>query len=348
MRALVLRSFGDLDVEDRPDPVPGPDELVVAVTATGICGSDIHGFTGENGRRSPGQVMGHETVGRVVALGPGVTGPNPGTAVAVNPVIGCRSCAACAAGQEQACPNGRVIGVAPELSAAFAELMAVPSRNVVQLPPAMPEEHGALIEPLSVGYHAARRAGNLASTPVLVIGGGPIGQACALAAARLGATTVAVSEIDPHRRQLLSRLGATPVDPAAGPLARQVAGALGGPAAVVIDAVGSSRSLDDAMTSAAPGASVVLVGMGMPIIDLPAYTVSTKERSLIGSYCYSPSEFRETAEWAGTVPGQLANLIDGRTALDGAPAMFRSLAEDHGSASKVLVFPSGVPDSPMA
>lgn len=348
MRALVLRDFGDLAVEDRPDPVPGPGELVVAVTATGICGSDIHGFTGENGRRKPGQVMGHETVGRVRALGPGVTGPSPGTAVAVNPVIGCGSCRSCAAGHEQACQNGRVIGVAPEVSAAFAELMAVPAGNAIQLPPGMPEEHGALVEPLSVGYHAARRGGDLAGRRVLVIGGGAIGQACVLAATRLGADAVAVSEIDPHRRALLSRLGAMPLDPADGRLAEQAATALGGPAAVVIDAVGSSSSLADALASSATGGSIVLVGMDMPVLDLPAYTVSTGERSVIGSFCYSASEFRDTARWAGSVSGRLAGLVDGRVSLEEAPATFRALAGRRGGASKVLVFPSGLHERAVA
>lgn len=87
MRALVLEKFGQLVVDDRPDPVPGDNEAVIGVVATGICGSDVHGFTGENGGRHPGQVMGHETVGRVVALGSAVVGLTIGQPVTVNPVV---------------------------------------------------------------------------------------------------------------------------------------------------------------------------------------------------------------------------------------------------------------------
>ncbi|MGH3500648.1 MAG: zinc-dependent alcohol dehydrogenase, partial [Nocardioidaceae bacterium] len=181
MRALVLRDFGDLTVEARPDPVPGPGEALVRITATGICGSDLHGFTGESGRRAPGQVMGHETVATVHTAS-GTGGPPAGSVVTVNPVLYCGRCPTCRAGREQACPDKKVIGVHPEVSSAFAELMAVPARNLVELPGTMPVEYGALVEPLAVGYHALRRGDCGSGDTVLVVGAGPIGQACVLAA----------------------------------------------------------------------------------------------------------------------------------------------------------------------
>jgi len=343
MRALVLRAFGDLRVEERPDPAPGPGDVVVAITATGICGSDIHGFTGDNGRRHPGQIMGHETVGRVRTLGPEVTGPAPGTAVTINPVLACGSCPACVADRQQACAQGTVLGVNPAVLAAFAELVAVPARNVVPLPDGMPAEHGALVEPLSVGYHAARRAGTIAGRCVLVVGGGPIGQACVLAALRLEAAAVAASEIDSGRRELLAELGATPLSPGED-MPLDVARALGGPATVVIDAVGSGKSLADALNCCAPGGRIVLVGMGEPAVTLPAYAISTEEREIAGSFCYSATEFRETAQWAATAPDLLNLLIQGRVGLDGAARAFQELAQQRSSASKILVFPNGVPE----
>jgi NADPH:quinone reductase-like Zn-dependent oxidoreductase len=95
MRALVLRDFYDIAVEERPEPQPRPGEVVVAVIATGICGSDFHGYSGENGRRHPGQVMGHETVGRIDELGSGVAELAVGQLVTVNPVMSCHICPAC-------------------------------------------------------------------------------------------------------------------------------------------------------------------------------------------------------------------------------------------------------------
>jgi threonine dehydrogenase-like Zn-dependent dehydrogenase len=353
MRALVLRDFWELAVEERVDPVPGRGEVVIRIIATGICGSDVHGFTGENGRRVPGQIMGHETVGRIVAVGPHRDGSNGaaslGQLVTVNPVIACGTCARCVAGMEQACAQRQVIGVAAEVSSAFAELMTVPADNAVPLPESMPEEYGALVEPLAVGYHAARRGDCTADDSVLVIGGGPIGQACVLAARRLGVTRIAVSEPSAHRRELVANLGATPLDPAGGgDLPQQVSAVFGGRATLVLDAVGATGTLADAVACADLGARIVLVGMADPQVQLTAFEISTEERTIVGSFCYAAREFRQTAAWVGTAPAELSRLIEGRVELDDAGTAFARLARGDDSVSKVLVFPGGVPAGPRA
>jgi threonine dehydrogenase-like Zn-dependent dehydrogenase len=343
MRALVLSDFWKLTVDSVPEPTPGDGDVLIEVVATGICGSDIHGYTGENGRRIRGQVMGHETVGRVLAVGSDVQELAVGDAVTVNPVLWCGRCRPCAAGREQACPDKQVIGVTPELRSAFAERMAVPARNAVRLPAGMPIEHGALVEPLAVGYHALVRGGCGAGDAVLVIGGGPIGQACALAAQRLGAERVVVSEPARQRRELTARLGAAVVDPSAtDDVPAAVRAALGGDPTLVVDAVGGSRTLATAFGCAPVGSTVVLVGMGAPTLDVAAYEISTKERSVVGSFCYSAAEFRDTVQWAATAPDALATLIEGRTDLEGGPASFEALARGTDPASKVLVFPNGI------
>lgn len=342
MRALVLREAWDLQVETREDPRPGPGEVLVRVTATGICGSDIHGYTGENGRRHPGQVMGHETVGRVQSTGEGVD-LAAGATVTVNPVIACGECPACRRGAEQTCHRRRVIGVTPDIVSAFAEYMLVPAGNVVGLPDTMPEEYGALVEPLAVGYHAALRGGCTSDDKVLVIGGGPIGQACVLAARRLGLDDVVVSEPSAPRREVLAALGVPTIDPAARQVDTEVARLLGEPATLVLDAVGTGRSLGDATSASALGSRIVLVGMGAPRVELAAYAISTEERTLVGSFSYSAAEFRETAAWVGQAPAALRHLIDGRVDMNGAPGAFRELGEGTSTASKVLVFPHGVP-----
>lgn len=326
MRALVFHGPGDMRVEEVPDPVPTGDEVLLRVTATGICGSDLHGYTGETGRRHPGQIMGHETVGRVVGTGAIAT---------VNPVIGCGACRDCDAGVEQWCSRRRIIGVEPAIPAAFAELMVVPARNVVELPSTMGEQFGALVEPLAVGYHAAGRGEVTSDDRVLVIGGGPIGQACALGARRLGATAIVVSEPNPSRRALVSKLDLVVVD--SGLVKQTAPDLLGGPATVVLDAVGTSTSLTDAFAVASLGARIVLVGMNAPEVTLAAYAVSTHERSIIGSFCYSTHEFRQTAEWVAAGPSGLEHLIEGRTSLDGAPDAFAGLASGDLDASKILV-----------
>ena len=343
MRALVYHGPHDIGVEERPDPEPGAHEVLLRITATGICGSDLHGYTGENKRRHPGQIMGHETVGRIVAVGSEVApdGLEPGRVATVNPVIGCGECAQCAAGTEQLCPRRKVIGVNQEIPSAFAELMLAPARNVVVLPDDLPEEHGALIEPLAVGYHAARRGDVGSRDAVLVIGGGPIGQAAALAARRLGAERVVVSEPSKARRELVERLGFAGIDPLGGDLPEQVQAALGGPASAVLDAVGTGRTVGDGLRSSALGARLVLVGMGAREFNLAAFDVSTFERSIVGSFTYPSDEFRATAEWVASRPDGLAHLVDDRVGLDGAPDAFARLASGDLDASKIMVFPQG-------
>jgi threonine dehydrogenase-like Zn-dependent dehydrogenase len=341
MRVLVLHDWWELVVAERPDPVPAEDEVLLEIHATGICGSDFHGFTGATGRRQLGQVMGHETVGRVIALGAGVH-PRPGLEVGaiatINPVVNCGHCAMCRAGAEQACPDKSVIGVDPAMSSAFADKMIAPAANVIPLPATMPIDYGALIEPLSVGYHAIRRGRIGPDDRVLVIGGGPIGQACVLAAQREGASRIAVSELSADRRRLNESLGVATLDPATAD-ASAAAGALGGPVTVVVDAVGSSASIDSAFRASAPGSTIVLVGMGQAELSLRAFEISTQERTVVGSFTYSRAEFSATAEWVGTGPAELGPLIEGRVGLDGAGEAFTGLARGDITASKILVLP---------
>jgi threonine dehydrogenase-like Zn-dependent dehydrogenase len=344
MRALVLEDWWRLGVQEVPDPQPGPDEVLIEIVATGICGSDLHGYTGENGRRRAGQVMGHETVGRIVSVPAGAGDAlTVGDVVTVNPVLWCGHCAACAAGAEQGCVNKSVIGVTPSIVAAFAEYLVAPLRNVVGLAPGVPVEYGALVEPLAVGYHAVRRGNVAAGDAILVIGGGPIGQAAALGARRAGAGAVGVSEPDERRRALLAEFGVATLDPLSEPDLAVAAGQLlGRPPEVVIDAVGTRKSLDSALSCARPGGTVVLVGMGDPLPVLPAYAISTAERTLVGSFCYSAAEFRDTAHWVSTTDAPLDRLIQSRVDLSGGSRAFEQLARGESDASKVLVFPQGV------
>lgn len=342
MRVLVLDDWWKLVVAERPDPVPAGQQVLLEIHATGICGSDIHGFTGATGRRQVGQVMGHETVGRVLALGDGVDpgcGLEVGTIVTVNPVMSCGKCAQCRAGAEQACPNRSVIGVDPAVSSAFADKMLAPAANVIPLPDTMPIDYGALVEPLSVGYHAVHRGRIGTGDRVLVIGGGPVGQAVVLAARREGAAQVVVSEPSASRRRLNESLGAAALDLTTAAEATAVTEALGGPPSVVVDAVGSSASLDSALMAAGPASTIVLVGMGEADLRVRAYEISTQERSIVGSFCYSWAEFRDTAQWAGAAPDELGRLIEGRVDLAGSADAFTGLARGDNTASKILVLP---------
>lgn len=338
MRALVLEDFGRLTVLERPRPKAKPGEVVIEIIATGICGSDVHGYTGENGRRVPGQVMGHESVGRIFELDPDAEPGNltVGQVVTFNPVVVPASDAVEYAGREQHSPNKMVIGVAPELSASFAEFVVVPTRNVVALPDSIPIEYGALIEPLAVAVHAVRRVHAETAKRALVLGGGPIGQSVVLALGMLGVETVYVSEVDADRRALCERIGAIALNPADGPIAEAVKQA-GGLVDVAVDAVGISTTVMDALNSTVLGGSICLVGMGSPQLSLEAFRVSIEERSLVGSFTYSAQDFADAAAFIASGSPKIGELISREVSPGEADAAFRALASGEGDAGKVLV-----------
>ncbi|MGP9537186.1 zinc-dependent alcohol dehydrogenase [Brachybacterium sp. AOP43-C2-M15] len=339
MRALVLTDFHHLDVVERDRPAPGPGEVLLRICATGICGSDVHGFTGENGRRIPGQIMGHESSGTIAELGEGVDpGAFPLAAPATfNPVVVPEEHVETHRGREHHAPGKHVIGVAAEVQASFADYVVVPERNVLLLDPRMPLHLGALIEPLAVAVHAVGLGDPAPEEKVLVIGGGPIGQSVVIALQRAGVRDIVLSERDPARRELVTALGAVAVDPAAGGMAERVAEVLGGPADLAIDAVGLSPTMADALAATALGGRVVLVGMGSPRLELPAFAISTEERSILGSFTYSAQDFADATAWIGEHAEEVAPLVSAVVGPEKAQESFAALAAGQGPAGKILV-----------
>lgn len=326
-------------IEDRPDPTPGPDDAVLDVVATGICGTDLHGFTGENGRRVPGQIMGHETVARIRRLGADAqdSGLGEGQAVTFNPMVLPVGQLEAYAGREQHCPDKFVIGVRHDYIASFAEQVVVPVRNLVAVPDGAPIEHGALVEPLAVGVHAVRRVVDRPRESALVIGGGPIGQSVVLGLTMAGVEQIVVSEVDEGRRSLLAGLGCHVIDPSAQPVDEAVRDALGDLADVAVDAVGISATVDSALSATKLGGAVCLVGMGRPRLEVDAFAISTAERTLVGSFAYAAQDFIDAAAWIADNPDRAAALISEQVAMADAPATFTRLASGDMPAGKVLV-----------
>jgi threonine dehydrogenase-like Zn-dependent dehydrogenase len=287
--------------------------------------------------------MGHETAGRIVAVGNKVDRFLVGESVTFNPLIIPYSDRKEFEGREQHSPRRRVIGVDPKISAAFAEFVVVPQENVVSLGDLIPVELGALIEPLAVALHAARRTGLQANHNLLVVGGGPIGQSAVLAARAIGVERVIVSEVIPHRRLLCESLGAEAIDPRATDLRVGVERIWGHRADVTLDAVGNSQTLADAASATRMGGVIGLVGMDSPSIEIDAYLISTEERALVGSFCYSHQDFLDAANWASANVSVLHKLVSEYVKLADAPDAFRRLASsDSKIPGKILVRFEGV------
>lgn len=339
MRALVLSDYHRIDVVERPRPQPGPGEVLLRIAATGICGSDFHGFTGDNGRRTPGQIMGHEAAGTIAEHGPGVDGAALpiGAAATFSPLVIPPEQAEEYRDREQHAPGKHVIGVAADIQAAFADYLVVPERNVLLLDPALPLPLGALIEPLAVAVHAVRLAAPAADSKVMVIGGGPIGQSVVIALKMAGVSQIVLSEPAADRRDLVSALGVAVLDPANGPMPEQVVEVLGAPADIAIDAVGVSPTMADALKATRLGGRVVLVGMGSPTLEIPAFAVSTEERTIVGSFTYTARDFADATAWAGRNGAELAALVSRIVPPAEAQDAFAALAAGEGPPGKILV-----------
>lgn len=335
MKALVYKGPGIVALEDQVEPRPGPGEVLVAVRAVGVCGSDIHGYTGATGRRTPGGVMGHEVAGVVAERGPGVDKPRQGSRVAIFPIVACARCEACMRGQTHLCPSRRVLGV--EAPGAYAEYVTVPAGNCRPLRRTASFAQGALAEPLAVGLHAVALAGVRRGDAVAVLGAGGIGL-CALLACRLrGASPVYVTDIVAERLAMVEALGGVPVSARDGdPVARILDQAGGGPRAVV-DAVGVTGTLRQALALAPAGGRIVVVGMGSPHVEFPLYDLITRERTVVGSYAYTAREHAQAVRLINRRRIDVTPLIGRICALPELSDLFPRLARGEIHAPRVVV-----------
>ena len=282
-RMLVFDGPHKFHVEEGPRPQAGPGEVRLRVAYTGICGSDLHGYTGESGRRVAGMIMGHEASGWVEEIGSGVEHLEIGEPVTFNPVLPCAG--ECGHTIENRCARVQLIGVTPQIPGAFADAVVVPASRVVPLG-ALDLEQGAVVEPLAVALHAVQQAGVTKGDDVLVIGGGMIGHCIAQTARLLGAGTVTVSEGSAHRRGLAESTGFKAITP------EQVVEL--SPFSRVLDAVGISATASASIRAVARGGTVCFVGLGTPEVTIPLFEVVTAERSIVGTFCYTDQVFLDT------------------------------------------------------
>jgi len=326
MRALVFDGPHRMHIEDRPRPEPGPGRVRIRVAYVGICGSDLHGYTGESGRRTPGMVMGHEASGWVEHLGDGVNGLEVGQAVTFNPSLPCDG--RCGHQFENRCVDLRVIGVTPEIQGAFADAIVVDADRVVPLGE-VDLLSGAMVEPMAVAVQAVRQCELRPGDRLLVVGGGMIGQCVARAARLMGAGLVVVSETMPERRALAAEAGFETADPA------DVAGF--GPMDVAVDAVGVSATASAAIRAVRKGGVVGFVGLGLPEVSIPLFDVVVPERTIVGSFCYTDEVFNDTVRQVGDGRVDLRPLLGSVETLEAAGDAFEQLATGDRKEVKVVV-----------
>ena len=178
MQAVVYYNPGDIRVEERPEPAPAADNLIVRVRACAICGTDLKLATIGNPRCHPPRIIGHEMVGHIVYSGTEVQGFMVGERITLATTVACGNCPYCASGLGNMCPNAKPISY--DFDGAFAPLLAVPPMalaggNVIKVPDSVPDDAAALSEPLSCAINAQTLAGVKPGDRILIVGGGPLG-----------------------------------------------------------------------------------------------------------------------------------------------------------------------------
>lgn len=341
MRAGVLSAGAMLVRDDVAEPEPGPGQVLVEVTACGICGSDLH-FARHGaemialGERMEGSAggprvdlgrdvyMGHEFAGRVLAAGPSTTAPSEGTLVTAVPVLPSID------GPVQA------IVYSNSVHGGYGERMLLAAPLLLEVPNGLPAHHAALTEPMAVGLHAVARSGFAAGEHAVVIGCGPVGLAVIAALATRDAGSVVAADPSPARRALAAAMGATEV---VDPRGTEVWSRIGtGSPPVVFEAVGVPGVLDDVLRCAPARSRVVVVGVCMGADTVHPYFGIAKELSVQFVLGYTPEEFAGSLRAIAEGVVDVAPLVTARVGLDRLAWAFDALADpdDH---CKIIVEP---------
>jgi L-iditol 2-dehydrogenase len=312
--AAVLHGIGDLRIQDHPMPVPGPHEVVVQIASVGICGSDVHYY--EHGRigdfvvDAP-MVLGHESSGVIVERGSQARALEVGRRVAIEPGVPCGHCEQCRRGTYNLCPDV-VFFATPPVDGSLARYVAVHEAFAHPVPDSMSDDAAALIEPLSVGLWANRKAGTGIGSRVLVTGAGPIGVLCALTARAAGAAWVGIADVHPARLAAAASFGLDDV----------IEGGTGVDYAgfdpdVLLECTGVPPVVSAGIKALRPLGRAVLVGMGPSAEQsLPVSAIQNRELTVTGTFRY-----------AHTYPDAIALVSSGRVDLDALVGARLPLAE---------------------
>lgn len=342
MRAAVFRGAGQpLSIETVADPVPGPDQVVIEVAHSGICGSDLH--MAESDHTAPGLILGHEYAGTIAALGSAVEGWKVGDRVTALPLFPCRraDCEACGADLPSICPDNLFAGTDLLAQGAYAQYVGARANMLQRLPDGVGFAEGAMVEPLAVGHHIVSRAEMLRDAAVLVLGGGPIGIAVTLFAALAGARHVIVSERSPERRGLAAAVGAGGViDPRAEDVGAAFARMTGGRRPqVVFECVGYPGMLEQAVSLAAVRGQVIVAGVIFGQDTFLPIVAMGKEVTVRYSQAYAEPDFAAVIDAIAQGRIDPAPIHTSTVSLDELPATFAALRSDPREC-KVLIRPS--------
>jgi (R,R)-butanediol dehydrogenase/meso-butanediol dehydrogenase/diacetyl reductase len=332
MRSVEVGADRRLATVDADDPAPGPGQALIEVAHCGICGSDLH-FRDVPELFPAGTVPGHELSGRIVAVGDGVEGWAVGTRVCALPFGQCGECAVCRSGNEQVCPHAvsNGVGLGTGRPGGYAEQVIVDERMLFELPDAVDDRAGTLVEPLAVAVRAVARAAVPIAEPVVVIGAGPIGLLTGLVLRERGYEHAVILSRNPGRAAMAARLGLSTIS------LDELRNAE--PPACVFDCAGTPSSAQLGVELLRPLGQLMLVGLSLSPLDLPAPLVVLKELNLRGVIAYRRDEFQQAIDLLATGRIPTDELITDVRPLDQAEDAFQALTTPGGAQVKILLTP---------
>jgi len=343
MKALVLKKYNELIYTDVPDPEIKVNEVLIRVKACGICGSDVHGVDGSTGRRIPPVIMGHEASGVIEKTGSHVKNYKPGDRVTFDSTIYCGKCYYCRKGIINLCDNRRVLGVSCDeyrQDGAFAEYVAVPEHILYPIPDGVSFEQAAMVEPLSIAFHALRRVPPMLNETALVVGVGIIGLYTVQLLKTAGCATVIASDIDNERLLMAKKLGADYILKAdETDVSSQVYNLSDGRGAdIAFEAVGMSGTVNTALNSLRKGGRLALIGNYTPEINFHLQRTVVRQISIYGS-CASSGEYPDCMEMIAVGKVDVDSLTSAVAPLSEGAIWFRKLYEKEKGLYKVILVP---------
>jgi threonine dehydrogenase-like Zn-dependent dehydrogenase len=339
MRALVYEAPEVMNLRELDLPVPGPDEALLRVSYSGICGSELSGFLGQNSLRTPPLVFGHELAGVVEKLGPGSRGAvEAGARVTVNPLVACGRCAYCVNARQHLCRERRLLGAS--LPGSNAEYVVVPVRAIEPVPNGVSLRDASMAEPAACAVHAVTLSGIRPSDSALVVGAGPIGLFLIQVLRAHGVREVLATDRNPQRRRMAAEAGAVLVGDADERFLADVSQLTDGAGVqVAFDAAGTETTRRNCLAATSPGGTVMLIGLHVDETKLPVNALIRNEVAVQGVFAYTTAAFRTALAWIAE--GRLG-LRDGvvEAALEDGPAWYRRLIDGDPTA-KILLRPEG-------
>ena len=292
MHALVYTGTNKIDFREEKNPIAKPGESLIKVKASGICGSDMHAFHGNDERRIPPLILGHEVSGT------SLDGKFKNKNVVINPLISCENCNYCKNEREHLCPERTMIGMSTPIKreGGLAEFVSVPEKNIFEVPEKLSIKEAALAEPTAVALHAVLLAEQnlkkpLSECKILIQGAGAIGLLCGLVLNKEKKTTNIIMS-DPNKKRLdecSKYLKANFVSPNDKSIKANNFD-------LILESVGLEATRHQAIKSIAPGGTILHIGLTQPSGTFDFKKLTIQEVTLVGTYCYTNNDFQKTLE----------------------------------------------------